>query len=299
MKHLYKPEDLLEVYMNGSFTEDAQAEFDRLVREDPSFAEKVTQAVAQRLGSVPEETVNLVSGRLDARIGEIWEKARPSPFAGWLQNSFKAVLALLLLCVVGWGWHYGKTCLQSRITGAKFNTPSADEKQDMALIAKEKGTDQKTSASSPGTASGKPSNEMRVAMNRAAGSEVQKKGSATAQTQPGVQEPAVSPKTTSSSISIQSVSKPGTGTVRTAEGFPLRVSIESPKTQNVALTVLDNNGNLIRHLYQGVWTAGAGYVEWDGKDDGNNMVIAGRYTIVFKAGRKTTSQTVTIQPHLP
>jgi hypothetical protein len=282
MKHMYKAEDLLEVYMNGSFTEDAQAEFDRLVREDPSFAEKVTQAVAQRLGPAPEETVNLVSGRLDSRMGEIWEKGRPSPFAGWLQNSFKAILALLIVLAVGWGWRYGKACLESRATDAKLTGP-AGEKQGLVPAVNEKGTNQKTLAFSRGTAdvstnvslAGQPSN------------------------QAGVREPAVSPKSCSPSFSINTVSKPGGGNTRVAEGFPLRVSIESPKAQNVNLTILDNNGILIRHLYQGVWTAGSGYVEWDGKDDWNNMVLPGRYTIVFKAGRKTTSQTVTFQPQLP
>jgi hypothetical protein len=282
MKHIYKPEDLLEVYMNGSFTEDAQAEFDRLVREDPSFAEKVTQAVAQRLGPAPEEMVDNVSGRLDARMGEIWEKGMPSPFAGFFRNSLIAALALLFLLAVGVGWRYCKTSLQSKTVGQK-NLISSTGTADTTVNS---------------VVSGQPSNETRVATNRGA-SEAQTKDSAIVKTQPGVQAPVIQPKTSAPSFSINSVSKPGTGTTRTAEGFPLRVSIEIPKTQNLNLTVLDNNGTLIRHLYQGVWTAGAGYVEWDGKDDWNKMVLPGRYTIVFKAGRKTTSQTVTIQPHLP
>jgi len=83
------------------------------------------------------------------------------------------------------------------------------------------------------------------------------------------------------------------------EGFPLRVSVDGKKNQNITLLVLDQNGLLIRHLYQGLWPAEVNYLEWDGKDDSSNTVSPGRYTIVFKTGRKSMSQIVTIQPSQP
>ena len=63
------------------------------------------------------------------------------------------------------------------------------------------------------------------------------------------------------------------------------------------VTVVDSNGLLVRHLYQGQWNAGVHLVDWDGKDEIGNPVLPGNYTVVVNADRKTLSGTVVIQPN--
>jgi hypothetical protein len=91
----FTPESLLQIYMDGSFTEEAQAEFDRLVRKDPAFAEKVSHAVAERIGEAPDQELARVEGRLDAKMVEVWNRNRPSLFLPVLKRAAVLLLALL------------------------------------------------------------------------------------------------------------------------------------------------------------------------------------------------------------
>ncbi len=81
-----------------------------------------------------------------------------------------------------------------------------------------------------------------------------------------------------------------------AEGDSLRVSIDTPKTQDVIVTVYDGNGLLIRHLYQGILGAGEHYVDWDGKDEWGNAVLPGDYTVVLDLGGKKMSGILKVLP---
>jgi len=80
------------------------------------------------------------------------------------------------------------------------------------------------------------------------------------------------------------------------EGNALRVSIETQKTQDVTVNVLDSNGLLVRELYQGSWDAGVHQVDWDGKDEAGNPVLPGDYTVIVNADGKTMSGVVTVKP---
>ena len=74
---------------------------------------------------------------------------------------------------------------------------------------------------------------------------------------------------------------------RSQEGNSLRVDIDTPKTQNVTVTVFDANGMLVRHLFHGTVEAGEHYLDWDGKDELGNGVLPGDYTVVLELeGRK-------------
>ena len=64
----FSPDSLLQIYLDGSFTEEAQTEFDRLIRKDPVFAERVTQAVAERVGPLPEAALSAIESKLDTRM---------------------------------------------------------------------------------------------------------------------------------------------------------------------------------------------------------------------------------------
>ncbi len=94
----FTPENLLQIYLDGSFTDEAQTAFDELMKKDPNFAEKVTQAVSERLGNAPGMRVDDIATRLDAKIDGIWEQYKPSPWIAYFRN-FRPIL--LIATVVG------------------------------------------------------------------------------------------------------------------------------------------------------------------------------------------------------
>jgi hypothetical protein len=92
----YSPETLLEIFLNGSLTEDAQKAFDALVRRDPAFAEKVTNALAQSQGEAPQESVDQISSKLDGKILDLWNDYKPFSVERVLKPALKWALGLSL-----------------------------------------------------------------------------------------------------------------------------------------------------------------------------------------------------------
>jgi hypothetical protein len=80
------------------------------------------------------------------------------------------------------------------------------------------------------------------------------------------------------------------------EGDRIYLSIKSPQQQSVDLSVLGPNGMLIRRLYEGEWQPGVHQIDWDGRDESGKPVPPGRYSVVLKAGGKTMSDRLLIQP---
>ena len=97
----YAPEDLLQIFMNGSLTDEAQGVFDQLMRENPEFAEKVTSAMAEKMGPVPDEAVNQISSRLDSKLETIWIKNKPSAMARFSRVATKGMFIVAVLGVLG------------------------------------------------------------------------------------------------------------------------------------------------------------------------------------------------------
>ncbi len=85
----FTPETLLQIYLDGSFTEEAQAEFDALMRQDPAFCERVTQAVAERVGPVSDAKIDETASRLDGKMDAVWSRYKPSPALRALRLSGK------------------------------------------------------------------------------------------------------------------------------------------------------------------------------------------------------------------
>jgi hypothetical protein len=96
----FKPEILLKIYLEGSLTPKAQEEFDRLVRQDPHFAEKVTAALAQKLGPLPDSQVESISSRLEPKMADIWRIAQPRPWKLYFQLGWKVFLVLVALTAI-------------------------------------------------------------------------------------------------------------------------------------------------------------------------------------------------------
>jgi hypothetical protein len=100
----FKPEILLKIYLEGSLTPKAQAEFDRLMRRDPLFAEKVTMALAGKLGPLPDSQVEAIASRLEPKLAEIWRSAKPRPWRLYFQLGWKVFLVVVALVAMGFGF---------------------------------------------------------------------------------------------------------------------------------------------------------------------------------------------------
>jgi len=92
----YSPETLLEIFLNGALTEDAQKAFDALVRQDPAFAEKVANALARNQGEAPQESVDRISASLDGKIDNLWNDHKPFSVERYVKPVLKWALSLSL-----------------------------------------------------------------------------------------------------------------------------------------------------------------------------------------------------------
>lgn len=312
----FTPDSLIEIYMNGSFTDEAQAEFDKLMRKDPVFAERVTRAMAERIGVVPDSLAN-VSMNLDSKIDGLWQAYKPSPF----QRIFRKTAQVALVLAATGGLYGGYKHFWTDQNLAKGEMEAISTASDASGTHENPGVkgkslkDQRTSLIHSN--SGNYSNEGVTGKNNQ-GSEANVSSMNALPSATGSNLSTPAPLQTSGKQSAQShpalstnkgegeLGSAGLSTVKhqpsiasvssTEEGDALRVSIETEKRQKVVVTVVDSNGLLVRHLYQGQWNAGVHLVDWDGKDEIGNPVLPGNYTVVVNADRKTLSGTVVIQP---
>lgn len=328
--------------MDGSFTDEAQAEFNKLVRKDPVFAEKVSRAMAERIGEAPEGELAQVEGRLDSKMEDVWNRYRPSPFL----SAFKRAAALAFLLFVSWGLYFlarqsapffhwassevsalSQWVSDSDQAAAPSGTVHALKKVHPAKtmtksiqVAASGGVEKnspysavsRTSAAAGGPSKGRPllvpsaSSQAGIGPASSAPSAPSlsaNTGESASGTQPvaSMNNPQTSiPEQGPSGLPALEPSLPSVqgGNMQSREGNTLSVSIETQKTQNVVVTVLDSNGNQVRQLYQGQWNAGTHMVDWDGKDDSANPVLPGNYTVVVNADGKTMSGVVTVQPNM-
>ena len=334
----FTPDTLLQIYLDGSFTEEAQAEFDKLVRKDPVFAERVTQAVAERVGPLPEAPLSAIESNLDAKMTGVWNKYKPSPLRQTLSLVGGAAVLALGLTGLYFGashlwtvYHQGilpgnsgdRTSTEQEVSGSASAAPSSTgEPTGASKPALAKAKSHKTTMAPASSAKGKPvsaSPDPSMASqdpSRTLGQNLPNNGAVKASVVAATGNPAVpgaaQPVRSTVVGNQQAVSgqaqflppPPGmpalsspAGHRTTQEGNALRVSIETQKTQNVVVNVLDSNGILIRRLYQGAWEPGNHVVDWDGKDEAANPVLPGDYTVVVNADGKTMSGVVTVKPN--
>ena len=308
----FTPETLLQIYLDGSFTEEAQAEFDALIHKDPVFAEQVTQAVAQRLGPLPESQIDEMAGRLDGKIDALWSQYKPSPLLRSLKLTGKIAFVLTSAGVLYFGVHRLWPLLQASMNGqpsamisstepSKVPQPVLENQKTKSLTLTVK-SDDKTDSASPklqqeSPASPSQGKEEGVGSNSDLTGQTLPVSSSVPSNNESGPGPSVisSPKLVSEAppLAAPAVSS---GSPTTMEGDSLRVAIDMPKTQNVIVTVYDNTGLLIRNLYQGVLGEGSHYVDWDGKDEIGNAVLPGDYTVVLDLGNKKMSGVLKVLP---
>lgn len=311
----FTPETLLQIYLDGSFTEEAQAEFDALMRKDPAFAERVTQALAERLGPVPDSTVDALSSRLDGKMGDLWNRHKPSTLGRLLKLGFATAMAL----TAAGGLFLGGRFLAARMNSTAPSGVLPVAKPSLSAVDTDGSKGQETAPKTVGkkpvagtSGSGNPTLSVRktqVPLQTIEYSGENKNATPALSTpanapQSGVVLPSPSTsnqKSLSPGRSTSPVGKPGasldaSSPAVTAEGNSLRVAIDTDKTQNVTVTVFDANGLLIRHLYSGVVPAGEHAVDWDGKDELGNVVLPGDYTVILDMGGKKMSGILKVLP---
>ncbi len=307
----FTPETLLQIYLDGSFTEEAQAEFDALMRKDPAFTEKAAQALAERLGPVPDATVDAISSSLDGKIGEVWNRHKPAPWGQSLPWALRAALVLSAAALIFFGgWlllirlHPFEASGTSTILKGMASTMKPAAGQGVQAGGMNPSEGKKPVAAAAWEKTSLP--EQAQALGKGLETSLEKNP---AQTTPPLS-PA-SPNSTSlsgsSPASFPEVPPSGpnpsgaslntapTGT--TAEGNSLRVAIDMDKTQDVTLTVYDANGSLVRRLFSGAMAAGEHDVDWDGKDESGNAVVPGDYTVILDTEGKRMSGTLKVLPN--
>jgi hypothetical protein len=346
----FTPDTLLQIYMDGSFTEEAQAEFNKLIRKDPIFAEQVSKAVAERMGEVPESQLDEIESRLDSKAPVLWNQYKPSPYVRLLKRSVVFAVFLFAACGLYFGYmmHSGKIFRWASLSGeaapvqdqeiptstAPFSgidlsspnvspVASSDQvaAQGMIPASKDKGSKNNSEVKplSSSESFGRTQKVSPLAMpsaNQALGSGALNRAPALSSNPAGnpnsmdhvtVPTGSAAANTAQPSVSTQTPGLPPIGQVPppasgmggpSEENDTLRVSIETPRTQNVIVTVLDSNGQKVRDLYEGTWNQGVHVVSWDGKDDLGNLVVPGNYTVVVNADGKTMSDSVTVQPNM-
>ena len=310
----FTPETLLQIYLDGAFTEEAQAEFDALMRKDPIFVERVTQSLAERLGPVPEDLVNGVSARLDGKIGDLWNRNKPSPMGRFLKLCLGTAVALTAMGGLFFGGHF----ILVKLNVPAISEPSRTGHQASSVVKTTTGQVQKAKTGT-GNTTGTTSAEDNTSLSKGqaqvpaaaedgifAGQNPKNTGSNSPDTSHGAA--VLPPASTANQKSMGSISNstlstspvensslPSEGV--TAEGNSLRVAIDTDKTEKVEVTVYDANGLLIRHLYSGVLAAGEHTVDWDGKDGLGNAVLPGDYTVILDRGGKKMSGILQVLPN--
>lgn len=303
----FTPETLLQIYLDGSFTDEAQAEFDALVRRDPAFVEKVTQALSERLGPAPEEMVNGIAANLDTKIGGVWNQYKPSPALRYLRWGVRTAMVLAAA---------GSLFFGGRLLVAKFMPSSsslagipttADNIHSTPVkAAGEKNTALDSETSTFPTRPSGVSTEPRENFQNG-----DQSGSVASTHSPNSVQggPVLPPVSTANQVSHSLPPSNGTlppenaGTVSpvfagaaTAVGNSLRVAIDLEQSEKVDVTVFNANGLLVRHLYNGLVPSGEHYVDWDGKDQLGNAVLPGDYTVILDRDGKKMSGILKVLP---
>ena len=257
-------EALIQSYLEGTLTPEAQKEFDRLFRNDPSFSDALTKTMEKILASGPDEARPPEGKNPKPPAAFPWKKLGPSK--AWVGP------VLLVLSVL-----VGLSLLIQDISGRGKTEPStAIDPTSPAAV--------KALASAP--AMTPTPMKMSPAAIRAAESSA-----------PPVQT-LLTPVAREDSIELPPGEKlSGTGEdLKFQEGNKIYLSTESAKTQPVEVYVLGVGGTLVRRIYEGPWEKGPHQIVWDGMDDLGRQAPPGQYAVVLKTGGKTLSDQVTIQP---
>jgi hypothetical protein len=252
-------ETLIQLYLEGGLSPESRREFERLSRKDPSFSNEVTEAVQRafrRMGTDSPSPKILTA-----------PQPKPVPSAARATNATVSVsLKSILLKFrpwIGLGL-MGLAALGLIFLLGDWARQALKHKPTRARISREGSRPESKSFSAP----------IRQVMVQAL-------------LTPAVREDAIGVSPSLSAAGKELVFQ---------EGDRIYLSIESDRKQSVTLSVARADGTLIRRLYDGEWQKGMHEMDWDGMDESGHPVPPGIYSVVLKAGSKTMSDRLVIQP---
>jgi len=250
----FTPEGLIQIYLNGALTEEAQAVFDKWMETDPVFSDKLAEALKQHLGMAPE-ALSFVETRLDTQIEAVWTKNKPSFLRVFLKKYFWYVMGLIIAVILSCALIHWGTRIRATLRSALHLSGSDFPK--IEGIPHEAAGARKTTMVPPALLP--LTDKTKKTLNN------QFKGS---------------------NKRLQAITN---DVSYSYVNHSLQITIDSEKAQKVAITLLDNQGQLVCNIYHGPWIAGHHVISWNGKNDMGNLVAPGKYTVVVQANGQTTS----------
>jgi len=260
-------QNLIDGYMQGSLSSADQAEFDSRFASDPTFSEKVTGALGSHVGDAPNDFVDGVSSRLDARWETIFQKGTRSTDRTLFVGSGVLVAALVVL--VGAGWYVWKTLGSS---------PDAVASQSAASVPKVVLSFKLPSAEA---SSWKPRMTFADAERDFTRRESTRSSS----------EKRVSPASQAPEDRVLS-----NDTRSSQSGQILRIRVEVPRDLQGRVTLWDGQGQMVRRLFEGAMPHGTWALDWDQKNDQGLLVKPGSYAVHIEAGGQTLTGQVIVTP---
>jgi len=259
-------QNLINGYMQGSLSSTDQAEFDSRFASEPAFSEKVTQSLGAHIGDAPADYVESVASSLDSRMETLFQKgARSAGRSLFLESS---VLVAALAVLVGAGWYVSKTL-------------GVSSTQTMASAPKVV-----LSFTLPSTES--PSWKPKMTFADAERDFTHRSGRNNAT------EKTVTSAMQSPEASV--VSTGARGSNASLAGQILRIRVEVPRDLQGRVTLRNDQGLLVRHLFNGAMPHGTWALDWDQKNDQGLLVKPGSYTVQIEAGGELLTGQVVVTP---
>lgn len=327
----YSKQNLLQLYIEGNMPSEAQVEFDRLVKEDPSFSESLIDALSQDLGPSPDALLDRMTVDLDTRFDQMWQTVSkagktkftlPSlpalPLPKWSPESMMVgggialFTALALLAFFNPFQNSVPSVEEQAIQGFRWTQPAPAAEQAVRPVAAVKQAVRETArTSAPQKA------PVAVQAKRSAPPLVAVGGTGTTASSPKTAEELVALAMKNAPDGGQWIERSGSNTgtrvpkalpplpplpgaavapsSETARGDLLRLSVPMAQDDKVQISVIDPSGKVVRNLFSGYMKAGDHTIDWDVKDDKGKAVKAGDYNVVVSASGRTHMQKVTIK----
>ncbi|HET9869137.1 MAG TPA: FlgD immunoglobulin-like domain containing protein [bacterium] len=244
-------ETLIQLYLEGGLRPEAQREFNRLMRKDPTFPNEVTEAAQRAFRSLPV-------GAPPAPVPAVPAPTAPPPVPvraplrprfSWPAFEPKKLMP-----------HLGLGLMVLAALGVLFL--AADWIRQARPRPK------------PRPAAAVPSDPIRQVL---------------------VKDQSPSPEEEGAIGVSPSLSAAGKELVFQV-GDRIYLSIQSARKQNVTLSICVPEGRVVRRLYSGEWQKGAQEITWDGLDGAGRPTPPGAYLVVLKAGGKTMSDRLILEP---
>lgn len=119
----FTPEGLVQIYMGGVLTDEAQKTFDDWMAKDPAFSQALIQAVKAHLGPVPD--LKFVEARLDAQADILWTNNKPSFPQILLKKYPKRLAGLAVALLLSWALiHWGAEVQRSLKAALHLGPPA-------------------------------------------------------------------------------------------------------------------------------------------------------------------------------